>query len=63
MSGYSEDYYKLHKDEIERENKAEDYRKKLIDEISIDDMVKILFTNFIKKQDASEVIKIGKEYF
>lgn len=34
MSDYSDCYYELHKDEIEEENKANNYRERLIDEIS-----------------------------
>ena len=46
MSDYSDCYYELHKDEIEKENKANNYRERLIDEISHDDMIKI-YTHII----------------
>lgn len=47
---YSDCYYELHKDETERENKAKNFRKRLINEISIDDMIKSFFTDFISKK-------------
>lgn len=62
MSDYSDCYYELHKDEIEKENKANNYRERLIDEISHDDMIKIMFTDFIKKQGVTKTIEIGEEY-
>ena len=62
MSDYSDCYYELHKDEIERENRANNYRKRLVDEISHDDMIKIMFANFIQKQEDMMIIKLGEEY-
>ena len=46
----------------EDKNKANNYRERLIDEISHDDMIKIMFTDFIKKQGATKTIEIGEEY-
>lgn len=62
MSDYSDCYYELHKDEIEKENKANNCRERLIDEISHDDMIKIMFTDFIKNQGVTKTIEIGEEY-
>lgn len=62
MGHYDDCYYEAHKYEFEREAKAQKFKKRLIDEISHDDMIKIMFTHFIKTQDVSEIIKIGEEY-
>lgn len=62
MSDYSDCYYELHKDEIERENKANNCRRRLINEISIDNMIKIIFVDFINKKDDYDTIKIAEEY-
>lgn len=62
MSDYSDCYYELHKYEIERENKANHYRRRLISEISHDEMIKIMFEDFIKKQGDPKIIEIGERY-
>lgn len=62
MSDYSDCYYEFHKDEIERENRTDNYRERLINEISHDDMIKIMFIDFIEKQGVTKVIEIGKKY-
>ena len=62
MGHYDDCYYEAHKYEIKREAKANNFRTRLVDEISHDDMIKIMFTHFIKTQGVSEVIKIGEEY-
>ena len=62
MSDYSDCYYELHKDEIEKEDRANNYRERLVNEISHGDMIKIMFSDFIKKQGVIKTIKIGEEY-
>ena len=55
MSHYSDCYYKANKNEFERERKAERYRKRMIDELPINTMIRIMFADFLdKKSDALE---------
>lgn len=62
MSHYSDCYYEAHKHEFEREERAKNFRERLTVEISCDDMIKIMFADFIKSKCAIEVIKIGEKY-
>ena len=62
MGHYDDCYYEAHKQEFERETKVRSCRKRLVDEISHDDMIKIMFTDFVKKKGDYEVIELGKEY-
>ena len=44
------------------ERKAEEYRKRMIDELHWNKIIKIMFTDFIKNKSDYEVIKIAEEY-
>lgn len=63
MSDYSEEWYELHKDTIEQERKLQFYRGKIINELPLDEMIKIIFTDLINRMGASDVIKLGEKYF
>lgn len=62
MSYYSDCYYELHKDEFEKEKIAHGLKKRMIYELSSDDMIKIIFAEFIAKKSDYETIKIAEEY-
>lgn len=63
MSGYSDCWYNLHKGEIEKERKAQLYRNKMISELSSDEMIRIMFSDFIEKKGTSYVTDVGRIYF
>lgn len=63
MSGYSDCWYDLHKGEIEKERKAQLYRDKMISELSSDEMIRIMFSDFIEKKDTFYVTDVGRIYF
>lgn len=62
MSDYSNSYYELRKNEIEREKRAKVLRKRLIDEITMDNMIRIMFTDFINEKNDCDTIKIAEKY-
>lgn len=62
MSHYSDCYYEANKDEFEREIKAERYRERMIDRLSMADMTRIMFTDFIAMKNNEDVIKIAEKY-
>ena len=46
----------------EREIKATDIRERLINEMSTEEKIKILFAHFIRNARPEDVIKIGDEF-
>lgn len=62
MGHYDDCYYEANKERFEREAKARNCRQRLVDELSHDDMIKIMFTDFIKKKDDYDSIKLAEEY-
>lgn len=63
MSDYSDCYYDLHKGEINRERTAGQYREKMINELPADEMIKLMFTSFIKTKGVTDVVELGEKYF
>lgn len=62
MSHYDDCYYEANKELFERIRKAEKYKKELIDNLSIGDMVRIMFSDFIAKKNESYVINLAEKY-
>ena len=62
MSHYSDCYYEANKDEFERERKAERYRERMIDELPINTMIRIMFADFLDKKSDYDVIGIAEKH-
>ena len=62
MSDYSEIYYELNKEYFKREELAKKYRQQMRQELSWEDMIKIMFADFIDKQNINTVIGIAGDY-
>lgn len=62
MSDYLDVWYESNKEMIEKENMANEYRTRLSNELTTDDMIAIMFAGFIKKQSDCTVIKIAERY-
>lgn len=62
MSHYSDCYYEANKELFERESKAGKYRKEMLDELSINNMIRIMFADFLDKKSDYDVIKIAEKY-
>ena len=62
MSDYSDCYFEAHKELFERERKAERYRERMIDELSINTMIRIMFADFLDKKSDYDVIGIAEKH-
>lgn len=59
---YLGEHYELYKEDIEKERMAKEIKDRLRNELSYNDMIKLMFSYFIKSKGVSETIEIGKEY-
>lgn len=62
MSDYSEIWDELHKDQTAKEVKINNLKDRLISELSIVTMIRIMFTSFINDLRDSEIEKIAERY-
>ena len=62
MSHYSDCYYEANKELFERESKANKYRKEMLDELSINNMIRIMFADFLDKKSNYDVIGIAEKH-
>ena len=62
MSHYSDCYYEANKELFERESKAGKYRKEMLDELSINNMIRIMFADFLDKKSDYDVIGIAEKH-
>lgn len=59
MSGSSDNWFEMN---IEKENRANRYRENMTKELSINNMIRIMFEHHITKLSDSTVIKLGEQY-
>ena len=62
MSHYSDCYYEANKELFERESKANKYRKEMLDELSVNNMIRIMFADFLDKKSNYDVIGIAEKH-
>lgn len=62
MGHYDDCYFEANRELIERANKAGKYRKEMLDNLSMSDMVGIMFADFIGKKNDSYVIYLAEKY-
>lgn len=62
MSDHSDIWYEMNKDKIEKEKIAKKFRERLVQELSPNDMVRIIFDQYISKLDDYEITIIGEKY-
>ena len=62
MSHYSDCYYEANKDEFEKERIAGKYRKEMLDDLSINNMIRIMFADFLAKKSDYDVIGIAEKH-
>lgn len=58
MSDYSEAWEDLNKDRIKLEHKADQCKKVLINELSSDDMIRLMFAGYLKTLSNNYIIKL-----
>lgn len=62
MSDYSDVYYELHKTEFEKERLATEYRRRLVSELSVNDMVKIMFSSHVESTKDYIILDLAEKY-
>ena len=58
MSDYSEVWEEMHEDQIKIEHKADKYKSALMDNLSSDDMIKLMFTGYLNTLPNNYIIKL-----
>ena len=62
MSDYSEVWEDMHEDEIKLEHKADQCKKALIDNLSSDEMIRIMFTSYLNTVSNNDIIKLHDNF-
>lgn len=62
MSDYSDIWFEMDRAELERRFRANGLRKQMVKEISLDDMIRIMFEHHVSRLSASSVIKLSEQY-
>ena len=62
MSDYSEVWEEMHEDQIKMEHKADQCKKALIDNLSSDEMIRIMFTSYLKTVSNNDIIKLHDNF-
>lgn len=62
MSDYSEVWEDMHEDQIKLEHKADQCKKALIDNLSSDEMIRIIFTSYLKTVSNNDIIKLHDNF-
>ena len=61
MSHYSDCYYEANKGQIEQERKAREYRRIMVDELPMDNMIRIMFADFLARKSDWDVIRLAEK--
>ena len=62
MSDYSEVWEEMHEDQIKMEHKADKCKSVLMDNLSSDDMIRIMFTSYLKTVSNNDIIKLHDNF-
>lgn len=62
MSDYSEVWEEMHEDQIKMEHKADQCKKALIDNLSSDEMIRIMFTSYLKTVSNNDIFKLHDNF-
>lgn len=62
MSDYSEVWEDMHEDQIKLEHKADQCKKDLIDNLSSDEMIRIMFTSYLNTASNNDIIKLHDNF-
>lgn len=62
MSDYSEVWEDMHEDQIKLDHKADQCKKALIDNLSSDEMIRIMFTSYLKTVSHNDIIKLHDNF-
>lgn len=62
MSDYSEVWEEMHEDQIKMDHKADKCKSVLMDNLSSDDMIRIMFTSYLKTVSNNDIIKLHDNF-
>ena len=62
MSHYNDCYFEANKERFERQRRAEEYKDKMIDELSTNAMIRIMFRDFLDKKRDYDVIDLAEKH-
>ena len=62
MSDYSEVWEEMHEDQIKLDHKAHQCKEALIDNLSSDEMIRIMFTSYLKTVSNNDIIKLHDNF-
>lgn len=62
MSDYSEVWEDMHEDQIKLDHKADQCKQALIDNLSSDEMIRIMFTSYLKTASNNDIIKLHDNF-
>lgn len=62
MSHYSDCYYESNKELFEKKRISEEYKNRMIDELPINTMIRIMFADFLDKKSDYDVIGIAEKH-
>lgn len=62
MSDYSDCYYEANKELFEKKRISEEYKNRMIDELPINTMIRIIFADFLDKKSDYDVIEIAEKH-
>ena len=62
MSDYSEVWEEMHEDQIKMGHKADQCKKVLINDLSADDMIKLMFTGYLNTLSNSNIVKLYDKF-
>ena len=62
MSDYSEVWEDMHEDQIKLDHKADQCKQALIDNLSSDEMIRIMFTSYLKTVSHNDIIKLHDNF-
>lgn len=62
MSDYSEVWEEMHEDQIKMEHKADKCKSALLDNLSSDDMIKLMFAGYLKTLPNNYIIKLYDKF-
>lgn len=62
LSHYYDWYFKANKERFEKQRRTEEYKDRMIDELSTNTMVRIMFRDFLDKKSDYDVIDLAEKH-
>ena len=62
MSDYSDVWNEMHAQQIRQEEIVKDVKKRLLEEVPVQSMIKIMFEDFLNKKSDYDIAALGMQY-